>query len=115
MDEKKIDSDLYHTEHATEHVPDAGHLKQADAANLLVNPLQHLSKEELLADVEAFCQEKDMMDEIDVFRRGALLAQRPTEFEDIPELTEEDLGWLRKSAASKWAQPRLMYFSGQCC
>jgi hypothetical protein len=109
--EKKIGGELQHTEH----LPDSGHVRNADASNLLVNPLAHLGKEQLLSDVDAFTASHGLEEHTDVFRRGALLAQRPTEFEDIPELTEDDLYWLRKSAASKWSQPKLMYFSVIVC
>ncbi|WVQ98392.1 hypothetical protein IAU59_005515 [Kwoniella sp. CBS 9459] len=81
----------------------------------LINPLHGLTKEQVLAGVEEFCREKDLTDKLDVFKRGALIAQRPTEYEDIPELTEDDLFWLRKSTASKWSQPRMLYFTVIVC
>lgn len=42
----------------------------------------------------------------DLFRRAALLSQRPNEAEDIPELTEEDKYCIRREKTSKyWAVP----------
>ncbi|WRT68778.1 uncharacterized protein IL334_005758 [Kwoniella shivajii] len=81
----------------------------------LINPLHGLSKAEVLANVEEFCRDKGLEDKTDVFKRGALIAQRPTEYEEIQELTEEDLHWLRKSTASKWSQPKMLYFTVIVC
>lgn len=45
--------------------------------------------------VEAFCQQHGFQDEVDLFYRGALAAQRPKQFEDIKQLSEEDKAALR--------------------
>jgi hypothetical protein len=82
-------------------------------AKKLINPLNGIPKEQLLADVDQFCAETGLNDHVDVFRRGALVAQRPDEYEQISELNEEDLHWLRKATTSKWSQPRMLYFTGQ--
>jgi hypothetical protein len=79
----------------------------------LLNPLHGIPKETLLADVDTFCAETGMTDHVEVFKRGALVAQKPLEYETISELNEEDLFWLRKSTASKWSQPRMLYFTGE--
>jgi hypothetical protein len=82
-------------------------------AKKLINPLHGIPKEQLLSDVDRFCAETGMTDHNDVFRRGALVAQRPDEYEEISELNEDDLFWLRKSTASKWSHPRMLYFTGE--
>jgi hypothetical protein len=79
----------------------------------LVNPLSGLSKETIYSDVQEFCREKGLEDKVAVFQKGALLAQRPDEFENIPELDEEDLGWLRKAEGNKWYHPKKLYFAGE--
>ncbi|WWD09184.1 hypothetical protein V865_007306 [Kwoniella europaea PYCC6329] len=84
-------------------------------AKKLINPLHGFTKEQVLADVEEFCKEKNLDDKVDVFKRGALIAQRPTEYEDIPELTEDDLYWLRKASRSKWSHPKMLYFTVIVC
>lgn len=87
---------------------------EASAATKLINPLHGLSKERIFSDVDQFCAETGMTEHTDVFRRGALVAQRPEEYEEITELSEDDLFWLRKSTASKWSHPKMLYFTGKC-
>jgi len=103
-DDKHIDS----SEHLDRPTVGAG----ASNAKKLINPLNGIPKEQLLSDVDRFCAETGLTEHNDVFRRGALVAQRPEEYEEISELTEDDLFWLRKSTASKWSHPRTLYFTG---
>lgn len=54
------------------------------------NPLQRLDKPALLAEADEFVNKFGLEEYRDVFRRGALVAQRPKEFLAIPELTNAD-------------------------
>lgn len=74
------------------------------------NPLAGLSKEELLADVEAFAQEKNLEYVLDDLKKGALVAQDPKAFETVDELTEEEKEVLRREKTHRWHQPFMMYF-----
>lgn len=60
------------------------------------NPLHGIPRAQLLAQVEEFAKEKEMADKIDLLRKAALLAQNPKEFEQIPELDEEDRAVIRQ-------------------
>lgn len=62
----------------------------------IINPLAGIPKHELLAQVEGFCTEAGLQDKIDVFKKGALVAQYPDDFENIVELTDEDKHHLRR-------------------
>jgi hypothetical protein len=107
-DDKHIDS----SEHL-DRAQDGGAGYKVSDAKKLINPLHGIPKEQLLSDVDQFCAETGMTEHNDVFRRGALVAQRPDEYEEISELTEDDLFWLRKSTASKWSHPKTLYFAGK--
>lgn len=74
------------------------------------NPLSGVPKAQLLEDVETFCQEHNLMDHIDVFRRGALVAQRPNETDSIEELTAEDRDVLNREKTHRWSQPFTLYW-----
>lgn len=106
-DDKHIDS----SEHLDRSSGGGGY--DVSDAKKLINPLHGISKQQLLADVDQFCAETGMTEHNDVFRRGALVAQRPDEYEEISELNEDDLFWLRKSTASKWSHPKTLYFAGR--
>lgn len=79
------------------------------------NPLEGLTHEELFTLVDQFTAENGLGHENEIMRKGALLAQRPLEFEDIPELTEEEKDSVRFERDHKWRQPMMMYFTIVLC
>ena len=81
-------------------------------ASTTINPLYGIPKATLLADVENFCSEYNLSEHTDTFKAGALVAQNPTAFEQIEEVSEDDKVWLRKSATNKWFHPKMLYFTG---
>ena len=50
----------------------------------------------MLARVEKFCQEHGFEEDVELFKKGALVAQNPKTYEEIPELEEEDREYLRR-------------------
>lgn len=60
------------------------------------NPLAGIPRDVLLQKVDAFTKEKHLEDKSGLFRKAALLAQNPADFENIPELTEEDKYHIRR-------------------
>jgi hypothetical protein len=62
----------------------------------IYNPLSGISKNDLYDRVLRFCQEYGFEDHIETFQKGALVAQRPKDFEELPELVEEDKYHLRR-------------------
>ena len=86
---------------------------EIDTTNLSAvfeNPLQGVSKEQLLADVEDFCKNFDLTDHVDTFRKGALLAQNPDKFRDMSELSEDERIFIEREHTHKWSQPWQLYF-----
>ncbi|ODM15614.1 hypothetical protein SI65_08848 [Aspergillus cristatus] len=79
------------------------------------NPLAGLTKEELMADVEAFAREKDLEHILDDLKKGALVAQDPKAFESLDELSEVEKELLRRETTHKWHQPFMMYFMTILC
>ncbi|KAK0214353.1 hypothetical protein IW262DRAFT_1450103 [Armillaria fumosa] len=70
------------------------------------NPLHGIPQDKLLAQVEEFTREKDFDEYIETFKKGALLAQRPGEFETLPLLDEADREAIRREKTYKWSQPK---------
>ncbi|KAL4992674.1 hypothetical protein BDW68DRAFT_173062 [Aspergillus falconensis] len=81
----------------------------------LHNPLAVLTREQLLKDVEQFAREKDLENILPELRKGALVAQNPRIFEDLPDLSEEDKNFLRREKTHRWHQPFMMYFMTILC
>lgn len=83
--------------------------------NRIQNPLKHISRDILLVQVEAFVRKVGLNSEMDIFRKGALVAQNPNRWETIPELDENDRRALQDEANRKWHQPKSMWLTVVVC
>lgn len=81
----------------------------------LDNILARLSKEELIADVDQFVSAHGLDAHSEVFRKGALVAQQPDNWNQIAELDEEDKLAIQEEHLHKWRQPRALYFTVLVC
>jgi SpoVK/Ycf46/Vps4 family AAA+-type ATPase len=87
--------------------------RQVSVAAKLRNPLAGLTEEQVIADVDAWCVEKNLHAHQDVFRKGALIArvgQRDDGFEYVNQLSTEEKDWLRHEITHRWSQPKMLYF-----
>ncbi|KAJ4379039.1 hypothetical protein N0V85_008908 [Neurospora sp. IMI 360204] len=84
----------------------------------LKNPLDGLSRTELLSRVETFCAEKNLTEHLPLFRKGALIAQSPDNYASIsgPEaLDEEEKAVLLKEVEHKWRLPARLFLTIATC
>ncbi|KAF7526876.1 hypothetical protein PCG10_003430 [Penicillium crustosum] len=79
------------------------------------NPLAGISREQLFRDVIEFCNKYDLMDHIEVFKKGALISQNPASATSLPELSEEEREALERERTHKWSQPWQLYFLASMC
>ena len=77
-----------------------------NATGEIRNPLAGIPREELLEDVQAFAERNGMLEEVELLRKGALVAQRPADFENMDELDEEDKVALREEITRRWKHPK---------
>jgi hypothetical protein len=70
-----------------------------------------IPRAKLLADVENYAQEQNLQDALPLLRKGALVAQSPHLFENIPELDENDREKLREEILHRWRHPKILYFT----
>lgn len=68
-----------------------------------------------MRDVDMFVEDKGLQDKVDLIKRGALVAQDPTNFESIELLEEEEKEALRFEATHKWRHPALLYVTIVVC
>jgi hypothetical protein len=107
-----------HTEDAHHRNPVRDATGKASVAAKLRNPLAGLSEEQVLADVETWCAEKGLTQDLDSFRKGALIArvgQRDDGFEYVNILSDEEKDWLRHESSNRWSQPFMLYFLVVLC
>ncbi|KAK1765544.1 hypothetical protein QBC33DRAFT_516859 [Phialemonium atrogriseum] len=82
------------------------------------NPLAGIPKHELMKQVDEFAHERGMEEHAQILRKGALVAQDPSSYEDIsgPEkLDQEEIDALQKEVLHKWRVPRLLYLTIITC
>ncbi|TIC97698.1 putative polyol transporter 2 [Colletotrichum higginsianum] len=82
------------------------------------NPLLGISRAELIRDVDAFAHEKGLQEYIPVLRKGALVAQDPTGFEEIDgdeALNQAEVQVLHDEVLHKWRVPKILYLTIITC
>jgi sugar porter (SP) family MFS transporter len=110
MSEKMNDTEKGSVEEEEHHVDFANNVNAR-----IQNPLHGIPKAKLLSQVEQFAREKGMEEQLAMLKKGALLAQNPKTFEDIPELDEEDRQIIREEVTHKWRQPKALYLTVIVC
>ncbi|OAA62003.1 General substrate transporter [Niveomyces insectorum RCEF 264] len=82
------------------------------------NPLQGLSYQQLMHKVDVFAEQKGLTEHRLLLRKGALVAQDPTGYEDIdgPEaLTDEEKAALLHEATHRWSMPWRLFMTIFTC
>ncbi|KAK8126114.1 metabolite transport protein YwtG [Apiospora kogelbergensis] len=106
------------------HVEDSAHPVVDDAVNTnleakIKNPLKGVPYHQLMSDVDAFAQEKGLTEHVELLRKGALVAQNPSNFgEELTgqhALDEAEIKALREEVTHKWRLPAKLYLTIATC
>ncbi|GAA6019822.1 hypothetical protein JCM11491_000284 [Sporobolomyces phaffii] len=81
----------------------------------LVNPLADKSEEELMRDVEDYVERTGLHDIHDLLKKAALVAQDRSNFDRLPQLSEEEKRVLREEKTHKWRQTKTLYMQVVMC
>lgn len=71
-----------------------------------------------MAQVEDFADEKSLVEYTELLKKGALIAQDPESYEDIPgenQLTQEECDALQAEIHHKWRIPKTLYMTIVTC
>ncbi|KAK7429272.1 hypothetical protein QQZ08_004282 [Neonectria magnoliae] len=82
------------------------------------NPLLGIPRGRLMAEVDDFCQRKGLDEYRSIIRKGALVAQDPTGYEDITgqeALNDIEIESLRDEVLHKWRVPTTLYLTVATC
>jgi hypothetical protein len=82
------------------------------------NPLAGIPRDTLLQQVTDFAHEKGLEEHLPLFKKGALVAQDPGNYEDITgaeSLTPEEVEFLRDEVLHKWRHPTALYLTIFTC
>ncbi|WAQ91775.1 hypothetical protein PtA15_15A167 [Puccinia triticina] len=82
----------------------------AELSAKLENPLSGFSTQELVQQAEEFCQANGLNDQLENFKRGAILAANPQDLDRIPGITAEERQFIDWETTRRWKQPLMMYF-----
>ena len=74
------------------------------------NPLASVPDDQLMSDVEKFCQEYDLMDDFEDMKKGALLSKYPGQLDSLDCLDEEEKEVVRREKTHKWDHPWMLYW-----
>lgn len=75
------------------------------------NPLEGLSHDELMTNVESYANDHGLTDILPLLKKGALAGQKPAEAGSIPELDEQDRHVLREEITRRWHHPWALYYT----
>ncbi|KAI8237265.1 putative metabolite transport protein YfiG [Colletotrichum sp. SAR 10_96] len=82
------------------------------------NPLLGINRSELLRDVEHFARDKGLDEYLPMLKKGALVAQDPTGYEEIDgaeALEPDEIQVLRDEVLHKWRIPKILYLTIITC
>lgn len=74
-----------------------------------------MSEDECIRDVDAFAKEHGFQDDRDLLIKGALISRDPTNFVNVPGITEEERIAIANEVLHKWRQPKVLYFTIILC
>ncbi|KAJ7078680.1 proton myo-inositol cotransporter [Mycena epipterygia] len=81
----------------------------------LQNPLTGFSRDRLQQMGEDFAKHHGLEDHVELFGKAAQIAQDPTNFENIQDLSMDDRDVLRREYTHRWDQPKTLYYTICLC
>lgn len=100
----------------TSHIPDVeGRLDRSHLNAVFENPLAGIPRDRLMKDVQEFCLQFNLMDDLETFQKGALVSQNPVGAATMPELSEFEKETLIREKTHKWSQPWQLYWLASKC
>ncbi|KAJ5095665.1 hypothetical protein NUU61_005021 [Penicillium alfredii] len=104
-----------HTEKKPTDLPDPEGREAGNLSAIFENPLAGIPRAQLFADVEEFCTKFGLMDDVEIFKKGALISQDPASATSLPELTEDEREAVMREHTHRWSQPWQLYFLAAMC
>ena len=74
------------------------------------NPLANVPDEQLMHDVEEFCEKHGMMEHLDDMKKGALISKAPDDVQDASYLDDSEKEVIIREKTHKWDHPLMLYW-----
>ncbi|KAM0707090.1 hypothetical protein Q7P35_006421 [Cladosporium inversicolor] len=117
----EIDGDAHHNEKPQVHEKKEADLSETAgrrasvALNIVENPLQRKSPQQVVADARQFAEENDMAEHAELFGNAALVARDQSRFEELGSLSEPERAALIYERDHKWHGPKMLWYSIALC
>lgn len=116
---QKEDNSMSHADHQQHHEKQRKKsfvdVDDSELSAAFENPLAGLSKSQLMQNVEDFCRDNNLMDHLEDFKKGALVAQNPADAQNLAELSQEEKLVLEREHTHRWSQPLMLYWLVVMC
>ncbi|RMZ89546.1 hypothetical protein DV736_g3228, partial [Chaetothyriales sp. CBS 134916] len=92
---------------------DAPSVEQVDPSQSHL--LRAWSRDDTVDNVTDFLTLNNLTHQAQLFEKASILLGNEAPVHETPSITEEEINALRNEAASRWSQPRLLYFAVMVC
>ncbi|KAL6714740.1 hypothetical protein ACLMJK_008165 [Lecanora helva] len=79
------------------------------------NPLAGVPDDQLMRDVEEFCQKYDLMDDLDDIKKGAMLSKYSDRVQEVDFLSDDEKEIVIREKTHKWDHPYMLYWLCVMC
>ena len=79
------------------------------------NPLAGVDDAQLMQDVETFCQQYDLMDQLDNMKKGAKISKSPNTVAEADYLEPAEKDVILREKTNKWDHPFMLYWLCTMC
>ena len=74
------------------------------------NPLADVPDDQLMRDVEEFCEKFDLMDKLEDIKKGAMVSKRPYAVQSADFLSDHEKEVIMREKTHKWDHPWMLYW-----
>lgn len=74
-----------------------------------------MPSERAAADARVFAESQEMSEHAELFAKAALVARKPANFKDIPQLDQQEQDALQHERDHKWHGPFMLWYSISLC
>jgi len=117
----ELDNDVHHNEkHQVQEkqevdLSETAGRRASVALNIVENPLQRKSPQQVVADARQFAEENGMAEHAELFANAALVARDQSRFEELGSLSEPERAALIYERDHKWHGPKMLWYSIALC
>lgn len=99
-----------HNESRKHSILSIGNVRHDELNAVFENPLARVPDEQLMRDVEDFCERHGMMEHVEDMKKGALISKAPDEVQTATFLSDQEKETILREKTHKWDHPWMLYW-----